>query len=169
MFYNTISIHVTNESNCIAGIHWYLNKLRCNPRIPIFLESTDNSNTFYKTMFCSIVRLSWSKELTCNIEKNQKLKTKLNTMELPWWRRGGTNLKGSGPIRLPEEAPSWTLQVGRRREEITRESSGLPSTGGEKNKQWRESVLEVMPYTTEPGTMNMSHGSIGHVRWSETW
>jgi hypothetical protein len=109
MFYNTISLLVTHELNCIAGNLWDLKKLRCNPRMHISLESTDNSKTFYRTMFWSIVQVSWSKELTCNIVKNGKLKTRLNTMELPRRRRGETNPMGSGPIRWWEESPSRTL------------------------------------------------------------
>jgi hypothetical protein len=30
--------------------------------------------------------------------------------------------------------------------------------GGEKNKQWSESVFGVTPYRAEPGTSGMSHG-----------
>jgi hypothetical protein len=76
---------------------------------------------------------------------------------------------GSGPIRWWEESPSQTLQVGRRREEIVRDSFGSPPTRGEKNKQWSESIFGVMPYTPEPGTSDMSHGWIGYVWWFETW
>jgi hypothetical protein len=45
---------------------------------------------------------------------------------------------------------------------------GRHRLGGEKNKQWSKSILKVTPYTTEPGTSEMSHGSIGHVQWCET-
>jgi hypothetical protein len=64
--------------------------------------------------------------------------------------------------------PSRTLQVGRRREEIAGELFGSLPTGREKNKQWSESIFGVTPYTTEPGTLDMSHGWIRHVRWFET-
>jgi hypothetical protein len=74
MLYNTISVLVTDESNCIAGNHWDFKNLRCNPRIAISLESTMNSNTSYRTMFWSILQVSWSNELTCNIEKRRETK-----------------------------------------------------------------------------------------------
>jgi hypothetical protein len=52
--------------------------------------------------------------------------------------------------------PLTDLASGRRREEIARESSGSPPTGGEKNKQRSESVFRITPYTTEPGTSDIS-------------
>jgi hypothetical protein len=131
----------------------------------ISLELTENSKTFYRI----IVRVSWPNKSTCNIEKDRKLKTRLNTMELSRRRRGRTNLMGSEPIRWWEEFPSQTLQVDRRRVEIVGESSGSPSTGGKKNKQWSENIFGFTSYTTEPGTSNMSHGWIRHIRWFETW
>jgi hypothetical protein len=149
----------------LEGNYWDLKKLRCNHRIPISLKSTENSKTFYKMMY---EYLDHRNRLAI-YKKDSKLKTRLNTIKLSRRRRGRTNLMGSEAIWWWEESPSWTLQVGKRREKIAGEPSGLPPIGGEKNKQWIKNVFGVTCYTIEPSISDISHGWIGHVRWFEIW
>jgi hypothetical protein len=70
---------------------------------------------------------------------------------------------GSGPIRwgadlsdVRKSRPHGPCKVVGGRRSLG-SHLGHHRLGGEKNKQWSESIFEVTSYTTEPGTSNISH------------
>jgi hypothetical protein len=75
---------------------------------------------------------------------------------------GGADLSDDG--KSPPRGPCKLAGGGMR---SPRSHLSRRQLGGEKNKQWSESVFDVTPCRVEPGTSDMSHRYIRHVRWYE--